>query len=373
MLPDTSTPSLLLDVARRARRAELDRGVLPTARVDDSTVPSYGARGETSITRSVRHIRRIRQMIFLNCRLLSRSEPGMRQLSATDAFFLFSERNQTPNHIGMLQIYDPSEAPGGAVPISGMLANLQSRLHLARAFREKVISARLGLDFPYWIDDPDFDLEYHVRHMALPKPGTWRQLCAQASRLHSRRLDRSRPLWEMTVIEGLDGIEAVPPGSFAIYFKIHHAAIDGVAGAELLTATHASSPVQAIAAPLEPWRPEEAPSGWGLLARAGSNNLRRPVRAIRSAIPALPWQRGVLRTVASRPSLTSLSNPVPRTRFNAAVTEHRTMDARSYPLADLKAIKNAIPGSTVNDVALAVVGGALRAYLLDHDELPGSS
>jgi diacylglycerol O-acyltransferase / wax synthase len=297
----------------------------------------------------------------------------MRQLSATDSFFLTSERRQTPNHIGMLQIYEPSGAPGGQARFTEMLADLEGRLHLARAFREKVVSARLGLDFPYWIDDPDFDLEYHVRHLALPKPGNWGQLCAQAARLHSRRLDRCRPLWEMTVIEGLDDVPGTPPGSYAIYFKIHHAAIDGVAGAELLTATHASSRVAPVAAPLELWQPEVTPTGLALLARAGANNVRRPVRAVRSAIPALPSPRGVLRAITSPPGLPSLSNPVPTTRFNGAVSEHRTMDARSYALADLKKIKNAIPGATVNDVALAVVGGALRGYLDSHGELPDAS
>jgi diacylglycerol O-acyltransferase len=300
-------------------------------------------------------------------------EVPVRQLSATDALFLFSERRQTPNHIGMLQIYDPSAAPGGQVRFTGMLADLESRLHLARAFREKVVSARLGLDFPYWIDDPDFDLEYHVRHIALPKPGNWRQLCTQAERLHSRMLDRSRPLWEMTIIEGLDEIEGVPLGSFAIYFKIHHAAIDGVAGAELLTATHATSPADPVLPPSEPWLPEGPPSGWELLLRAGTNGLRRPVRALRSAIPALPSPRGVVGAIARPPSLSALNQTVPNTRFNASVSAHRTMDARSYDLEDLKRVKNAIPGATVNDVALAVVGGALRGYLDAHGELPDSS
>jgi diacylglycerol O-acyltransferase / wax synthase len=302
----------------------------------------------------------------------TRIEATMRQFSATDAFFLYTERWETPNHIGMLQIYDPSQAPGGSVRYTGMLADLQSRLHLARAFREKAVSVRLWLDFPYWIDDPDFDLEYHVRHIALPKPGNWQQLCTLAARLHSRMLDRSRPLWEMTVIEGLDAIDGVPPGSFAIYFKIHHAAIDGVAGAELLTATHATSPIDPVEPPREPWTPHGAPSGWGLLARAAANNLQRPIRALRSAVPALPSPRGVLSAIR-HPTLPSLANPVPSTRFNGTVTAHRTMNARSYDLDDLKRIKNAVPGATVNDVALAVVGGALRGYLSAHGELPGSS
>jgi len=297
----------------------------------------------------------------------------MRQLSATDAFFLYSERVQTPNHIGMLQIYDPSEVPGGAIAFTDMLADLQRRLHLARSFREKVVSVRFGIDFPYWIDDPDFDLEYHVRHIALPKPGTWHQLCTQAAHLHSRMLDRSRPLWEMTVIEGLDDVEGVRCGSFAIFFKIHHAAIDGVAGAELLTATHGSSPHDLVAPAPREWSPTGVPSGWGLLARAGANNLRRPVQAVRSAVPALPSPAGVLKAISSRPSLPSLSHTVPTTRFNGTVSAHRTMDARCYDLDDLKRIKNAIPGTTVNDVALAVIGGALRRYLQEHEELPEQS
>jgi diacylglycerol O-acyltransferase / wax synthase len=297
----------------------------------------------------------------------------VRQLSATDAFFLFNERPQTPNHIGILQIYDPSTASGGSAGFAGIIADLERRVHLARSLREKVVSARFGLDFPYWIDDPDFDLEYHVRHMALPKPGSWRQLCTQAARLHSRILDRNRPLWEMTVIEGLDNVDGVPPGSFAILFKIHHAAIDGVAGAELLTATHACSPDEAVTAPTEDWSPRGAPSGWGLLARAAANNLRRPVRAVRSAVPALPSPRGMVKTVVRRPHLPSLPTEVPVTRFNGSVTAHRTMDARSCDLDRLKRIKNVIPGATVNDVALSVVGGALRSYLQAHDELPKSS
>lgn len=297
----------------------------------------------------------------------------MRQLSATDAFFIYSERQQTPNHIGMLQIYDPSSGPGGSLRFTAILADLEGRLHLARAFREKLVTARFGLDFPYWIDDPDFDLEYHVRHISLPHPGNWQQLCAQAARLHSQMLDRSRPLWEMTVIEGLDDIDGVPSGSFAILFKIHHAAIDGVAGAELLTATHGSSSHEPVPPPPEEWSPQAMPSGWGLLARAGANNLRRPIRAVRSVIPALPSPQGLLKAMAKRPSLPSFANTVPSTRFNGAMTAHRTMDARAYDLNDLKQIKNAIPGATVNDVALGVVGGALRRYLQHHRELPDIS
>ena len=129
-------------------------------------------------------------------------------------------------HIGSLAIYDQRTAPGGQVTFKDILQFFKKRLHKARAFRQRVARVPLSLDHPYWIEDPDFDLEFHVRHIALPNPGDWRQLCIQAARLHARPLDRSKPLWEAYVIEGLDNVAGVPKGSFALLTKIHHAAID---------------------------------------------------------------------------------------------------------------------------------------------------
>ena len=141
-----------------------------------------------------------------------------------------------------LSIYDPSTAPGGKVTFKGILANFQERIHLARTFRQKMVPVPMNLDHPYWVEDRDFDLEFHVRHIALPKPGDWRQLCILAARLHSRMLDLSRPLWETYVIEGLDNVEGVPRGSFALLQKTHHAAIDGMSGMEMTSAIHDLTP-----------------------------------------------------------------------------------------------------------------------------------
>ena len=162
----------------------------------------------------------------------------MQQLSGQDASFIYSERPHAPTHITSISIYDPSTAPGGPVTFKGILGHLEARLHLARAFRQKLVRVPADLDHPYWVEDADFDLEYHVRHIALPKPGDWRQFCIQAARLHARPLDLSQPLWEMYVIEGLDNVEGVPPGSFAFVLKIHHAAVDGKSGIEMITAIH---------------------------------------------------------------------------------------------------------------------------------------
>jgi WS/DGAT/MGAT family acyltransferase len=156
----------------------------------------------------------------------------MQQLSGQDASFLYFETANAPMHIGSFALYDPSTA-GGPLSYEKIVHNTAQRLHRARCFRQRVVRVPLDLDHPYWIEDPDFDLEFHVRHIALPKPGDWQQLCTQVARLQARPLDLTRPLWELYLIEGLESISGLPPGSFALLTKIHHAAIDGVSGAEL--------------------------------------------------------------------------------------------------------------------------------------------
>ena len=166
----------------------------------------------------------------------------MQQLTGIDTLFLTQETERTPLHISPLLIYDPSTAPGGSVRFKDILRLFESRLHLAPIFRRKLVQVPFDLDYPYWVETEDFDLEFHVRHIALPRPGDWRQLCIQVARLHARILDRSHPLWEAYVIEGLDNIEGLPKGSFALFLKMHHAAIDGVAGAEIIGAIHDTEP-----------------------------------------------------------------------------------------------------------------------------------
>lgn len=291
----------------------------------------------------------------------------MRQLSGLDAAFVYGEQAHAPTHGMSIIIYDPSTAPTGRVTFKGVLAHLEARLHLARAFRQKLVRVPGDLDHPYWVEDGDFDLEYHVRHIALPKPGDWRQLCIQVARLHSRGLDLSRPLWELYVIEGLDHVEGVPAGSFAFALKIHHAAIDGQSGAEMITALHSQEPFERDPpAPEIPWQPEPDPSPVDLLARAGVNSLRVPGRSVRTISRLAPGVGRALRVGRDG----GAAGIAPFTRFNRPVSPHRVIDARFYPFADLKPMRAAVEGATVNDVALAIVGGALRAYLDEKRELP---
>ena len=145
-------------------------------------------------------------------------------------------------HVASLAIYDPSTAPGGGVRFKNVLRFFASRVAQFPQFRRRLVSLPLSLDRPYWVESSNLDVEFHVRHIALPHPGDWRQLCIQVARLHSRPLDRSKPLWEAYVIEGLHDIEGVPPGSFALYTKLHHAFVDGESGTELLKALHTLTP-----------------------------------------------------------------------------------------------------------------------------------
>jgi diacylglycerol O-acyltransferase / wax synthase len=295
----------------------------------------------------------------------------MQQLSGLDASFLYFETANAPMHVGGIMIYDQSTAPGAKVTFRGILANFEKRLHLARCFRQRLAYVPLNLDHPYWIEDPDFDLEFHVRHIALPKPGDWRQLCIQAARLHSRPLDHNHPLWEIYVIEGLDNVPELPKGSFAIVFKIHHAAIDGVTGAEIIAALHDLEPGAEPPPPKDSWSPDAVPGPTELFTRTMFNNVIYPFRLSRVMGESFPAMARLRQELQAREFKTPA--PVPRTRFNGTVTAHRVLDGRSFDLETIRAMKNAVKDATVNDVVLAVCGGSLREYLKSKKELPRES
>ncbi|MCC5885130.1 MAG: wax ester/triacylglycerol synthase family O-acyltransferase [Gammaproteobacteria bacterium] len=295
----------------------------------------------------------------------------MQQLTGMDASFLYFETPNQPMHIGALAVYDPSTAPGAFVRFKDVLGTIESRLHMARTFRERVVRVPLDLDHPYWVRDADFDLEFHVRHIALPKPGDWRQLCIQTARLHARPLDTTKPLWEFYVIEGLDHVQGLPPGSFAIVSKIHHAAIDGVSGAEITGAIHDLEPNASVAPPEQPWSADRDPLAAELMIRAWANNLRQPfhfARVMANTVPAIGRVAAGWRNESFK-----IPAPVPRTRFNRTISPHRVVDGRSFPLAKIRRIKSAVDGATVNDAVLSIVGGALRRYLMSKNELPVES
>lgn len=292
----------------------------------------------------------------------------MKQLSSIDAQMLFVETANTPNHIAPVNIYDPSTAPGGKMRFKSVIEYVQNRLPQASIFRRKLIRVPFGLDEPYWIEDPDFDLEFHIRHIALPEPGDWRQLCILLARLGSIPLDMNRPPWEMTVIGGLDNVEGVPPGSFAIFYKIHHCAIDGMGGLDLMNVLHDLEANKHSEVSIDSWQPDTIPSAWKLLRKATLNNATRPVKMVQKIGKFLP---GAFR--ASRQKIERPPSRLPVTRFNKAPSPHRVYDRLQIPLADIKSIRQAIGNATVNDISLALVSGGLRNYLKAKGELPEES
>ncbi len=250
-----------------------------------------------------------------------------------------------------------------------MVENLARRVPLVPLLRLKLARVPFDLDAPYWIEDGDFDFDYHVRRIRLPEPGSWRQYTTLLGDLHSQPLDLTRPLWECYVIEGLNDVEDLPSRSFALLFKIHHAAIDGKTGVELMNVLHDRSPDAPPPPPDTAWDPPPPPSSAELLRRTAVTFVRSPARVARlvgRAAPGLARARSQVRAGAvQRPT-----RGAPRTRFNRAVSAGRVTDACRLRLGDLKRIKAAVPGATINDVVLAVFAGALREYLASKGELP---
>ena len=298
----------------------------------------------------------------------------MQQLSGQDASFVYMETPATPMHIGSVGIYDPSTAPGGFVRFKDILKFVESRLGGARCFRQRLVRVPLDLDHPYWIEDPDFDIEFHIRHIALPKPGDWRQLCIQVARLQSRPMDLSKPLWEFNVIEGLDNIPGLPPGCFALMNKVHHAAIDGMSGVELSAAIHDLTPDLPDRDFPANWKPDSRPGIAELLAKTYMNNLKQPFKYAQVAAQTMPGLAKLAGGLSAGELKTAGGNVMaPKTRLNGKVGPHRVWNAVTYPLGGIKAIKAGVDGATVNDVVLAIVGGGLRKWLEAKGELPAES
>src|SRR5947199_4281028 len=203
----------------------------------------------------------------------------MRQLTSLDAQFLAIETPRAFGHVGGLAIYDPASAPGGELTIGDVCHQISERIHLLPPFTQKLATIPLGLDLPYWIEDPDFDIDFHVRDIGLPPPGNYHQLAEQVARIMARSLDRSRPLWELYVIRGLEG------GRDAMLTKFHHSAIDGVSGNEVLAVMLDRHPEGREIPHPEPKRAAQAaPSDLELLGRALLRLSRRPL-SVAKAVP----------------------------------------------------------------------------------------
>ena len=296
----------------------------------------------------------------------------MRQLSGLDAAFLSLETRTSSGHVGGVCLLDPGSSPR-PLDLAAMLDIFAGRVGLVPVLRQRLQTVPFGLDQPYWVDDEDFDLEFHIRAVTLPRPGSDAQLTEQVSRLHSRPLDRTRPLWETYLISGLARKRQ------AVYTKIHHAAIDGVSEPEILTLLLDLSPEGRPGAAIPPFRPERPPGRARMLAGAGRAAALRPLdtaRIARDLIRFLPPAGPVLSRmlgIGERDGSVIPTAPArpPATPFNRPVTPHRRWAFRSVALDDVRLVKNAF-GVSVNDVVLAMCAGGLRRWLISHDALPAS-
>ncbi len=291
----------------------------------------------------------------------------MQHLTGLDAAFLAIETPSAHMHVMGVAVLDPSTIPDddGTPFHERARALLAARVHLVPPFRRRLVETPFGLTVPAWIDDPDFDLDYHVRRAALPSPGGPRELAAFAADVASRPLDRSRPLWEAHIVEGLEH------GHVALVTKIHHSLIDGVAGVSILAALFdmtADADIEPLQPPPE-WTPARAPSELEMLGSAFVRLARRQVKNVRTVVTFVPrFVRAVART-RDQDLDVALPLTAPRLSMNRTITAHRVLAFSSVSLDDVKAVKNKL-GVTVNDVVLAVMAGALRSYLERRAELP---
>jgi WS/DGAT/MGAT family acyltransferase len=292
----------------------------------------------------------------------------MRQLTGVDANFLHMENARTVGHVASLIIVDPSTA---SQPINADTVRdfISERIHLLDPLRWRLVPVPFGIDLPYWVEDPDLELEYHIRGIALPAPGNAKQLADQVARIASRPLDRAHPLWELYVIEGLEG------GKVAIMTKMHHAAVDGKAGVAIMHLLLDLDPDgREVPPPAKPAKQERIPSEAEMLGRGWLGLWSRPEAAMRLAAnvakeaPAMTkfWTMNAVRQ-RKLPSTSTVT--APRLSFNKTISARRNWAFDTLPLTTVKLIKSKL-GCTVNDVVMAICAGALRRWLIDHDELP---
>ncbi len=309
----------------------------------------------------------------------------MQQLSGLDTQFLAIESKTTYGHVSGLVVLDPSKRPGGRLTLEDLKRVLAERLHLLPVMRNRLKTVPLGLDRPYWIEDEHFDLDYHVRELALPKPGTDAQLAEQVERIFSRPLDRARPLWELYLVQDLEG------GHCAVMTKIHHALVDGMSGAEIIGVLYDLEPTGRDLEPHPEHEPAPAPPGsLEMLARGLVSLPLTPIRLIRAAPNTLPhldvapsllgipgaarasrllsrargFVPGLDGEVVERPAMRA-----PRTPFSEKISPHRKFAFGTLELAKVRRVKDHF-GVKVNDVVVAITAAATRDWLVEHDALP---
>lgn len=295
----------------------------------------------------------------------------MEQLTGIDASFVYLETARSPMHIGGVIV---CKAPPGGFHFEDYYRLIESRLAKSKVFRRRLVNVPMGLDAPYWIEDPNFNLDSHVHHMALPAPGSWEELRKLAQHIFAIPLDLRRPLWSLTFVEGLDSIPTLPKGTFALIHKVHHSSVDGMGGVDLISSLFDLTRDWDVPPEDDHWMPDMEPSNATLLSNAYMHLLAKPkqaVKTVRSMISGL-WSVGkdVLVEKQAPPTVPFRG---PKTRFNVPISAQRRFGGVWLPLDEIRDTKDKISHVTVNDLVLGICSGALRRYLIKHGELPDNT
>lgn len=292
----------------------------------------------------------------------------MKQLTPMDSNFFYYEAPNQPMMIGSLWLCDQSSAPGGLVRHKDILQYVSDRLNTTSLFRRRLEQAPLQLDDPYWLEDENFDLEYHVRHVGLPQPGDWRQLCIFTARTMSRSIDMERAPWEIYVIEGVNNVDGMPEGSFAVLIRFHHAYVDGKASLELTEAMMENTANHEYGRRDRVETSERPPTRLEMWARTAPRMLTQSFRSFQAGLllsrktAELAWR---MRLDNEREQVRP-----PKTIFNTVVSPHRSYGGYAWSIPELKRMRQLHKGATLNDVLIAIIAGGMRRYLLQHKGLP---
>ena len=291
----------------------------------------------------------------------------MEQLSGLDAAFVHQDSHRTPMHISAALIYNTGDDDQYVISLDGLRHLAARRLAQFPLFRRKLRRVALGMDTPYWVDIAEPDWDRHIRESSLPGARDWTALQLHLGRLHSARMNLDRPLWEMHLIHGLYDMPGLPHNCQALVLKIHHSAIDGISMAAIINALHQTPEDK----PRGKNKQVGAPSQWDLWTRANLNSVNRQfklVETVRNLLPGFMRARQTRQHFSDLPPILSTGS-----RFNATVKPRRSTGAVLLPKSEVLAIKRAVRRVTLNDIAMACVAGALREYLLFHQQLPAKS
>lgn len=296
----------------------------------------------------------------------------MQQLTGLDASFVYMETARTPMHIGSVYLLDADQSR--EFSYAKFREHIRSRLPLVPVFRRRLVEVPLDLGHPFWINDPEFHLDAHLPRVGCPRPGGKRELMELAAQFFARPLNRTRPLWEIAFVDGIDTYPGISPNSFALISRVHHAAVDGMSGAEIMgSLLDLSSDPRVVEAP-DPWAPEQLPSSIELVKRSYGKLASKP-RELAGFIRDVA--AGSVRLAVARREAKidppTLPMRAPRTPLNGVISSRRVFGGVEFELQQIKALRKLLPGATVNDILVTICAGGLRRALARHDLLPEES